>query len=163
MVTNPTNQISRTGKRLIGTLQVPKLLMARWGGGRWRLVMGHHSNHFDQSDFEDKKTRNLNLRMTKTSAGLIEGISVMMNLIGQFSRIGKHLIWIRAWTSTSTYTSRHVRVLVLVLEILYLQLYFHPVLVLVLEKSTCAWFASFIKDVNKLPPRIFCLQYHTVN
>ena len=56
--------------------------------------MRHHGNHSDQSDFEDKKTRNLNLRMTKTSVGLIEGISVMMNLIRQISRIRKHLIWI---------------------------------------------------------------------
>ena len=57
-------------------------------------MMSHHGNHSDQSDVEDKKTRNLNLRMTKTSDGLIEGISVMMNLIAQISRIGKHLIWI---------------------------------------------------------------------
>ena len=63
-------------------------------GGRWRPMMSHHGNHSDQSDFEVKKTRNLNIRMTKTSDGLIEGISVMMNLIGQISRIRKHLIWI---------------------------------------------------------------------
>ena len=57
-------------------------------------MMSHHDNHSDQSDFEDKKTRTLNLKMTKASGGLIEGISVMMNLIGRISRIGKHLIWI---------------------------------------------------------------------
>ena len=94
MVAILTNQISRTGKRLIWTLQVPNPSDGQVRGGQWRPMMSHHGNHSDQSDFEDKKTHNLNLKMTKASDGLMEVISVMMNLIGQISRIGKHLIWI---------------------------------------------------------------------
>ena len=51
-------------------------------------------------------------------------------------------------TSTSTYTSSHIRVL----EILYLQLYFHPVLVLVLEKK----YVYFIRTLAQKHAATFC-------
>ena len=57
-------------------------------------MVSHHGNNSDQLDFDDRKTPNFDLAMAKNPDGLIEGISVMMNLIGQISRIGKHLIWI---------------------------------------------------------------------
>ena len=79
MVAILTNQISRTGKRLIRTLQVYKSLMARRGGGRWRPMRSRHGNHFDQSDYEDRKTPNFDLAMAKNPDGLIGVMSVVAN------------------------------------------------------------------------------------
>ena len=69
MVTIPTNQILRMGKHLIRTLGRPKPLMVRCGQVRGPPLGCNHGNHSDQSDFEDGKTPDLDLRETQTVDG----------------------------------------------------------------------------------------------
>ena len=71
MIAILTNQNLRAEKRVTWTLQVPKPLIARWGAGQWRPMRSHHGNHSDQSDYEDRKTPDLDLTSSKIPDGLI--------------------------------------------------------------------------------------------